>query len=138
VAEAEDKQQEVAVGKAAAAIGSDGSAAGPATSVGGAAGLSSASSVNASGRVVRLDCMVERDELLDDEEYEDIVEDTREEVAKYGALKQVGGNRGRIMLAAIAVLPFAMVFRNPSATLVSEIPTPSPDYEAVLWLWLLH
>jgi len=34
--------------------------------------------------VVRLDCMVSRDELLDDEGDEDIVEDTREEVAKHG------------------------------------------------------
>lgn len=30
-----------------------------------------------------------RSELLDDEEYEDILDDTREEVAKYGPLKQV-------------------------------------------------
>lgn len=39
--------------------------------------------------VVRLECMVTREELLDAEEYEDILEDTREEVQKYGTLKQV-------------------------------------------------
>lgn len=39
--------------------------------------------------VVRLEHMVTRSELLDDEEYEDILDDTREEVAKYGPLKQV-------------------------------------------------
>lgn len=39
--------------------------------------------------VVQLENMVERDELLDDEEYEDLLEDTRGEVAKYGELVQV-------------------------------------------------
>lgn len=39
--------------------------------------------------VVRLECMVTRDELQDDEDYEDILDETREEVAKYGPLKQV-------------------------------------------------
>eukprot|EP00877_Chromochloris_zofingiensis_P014566 jgi/Chrzof1/9363/Cz04g00030.t1 len=33
--------------------------------------------------------MVQRDELLDDEEYADILDDTRDEVAKYGSLKSV-------------------------------------------------
>lgn len=41
------------------------------------------------GNVVRLEGMVERDELVDDEEYKEMLEDTRVEVAKYGALKQV-------------------------------------------------
>lgn len=39
--------------------------------------------------VVRLAHMVEREELLDDEDYEDMVEDTREEVSKYGKLLAV-------------------------------------------------
>jgi hypothetical protein len=39
--------------------------------------------------VVRLERMVLRSDLLDAEEYEDILDDTREEVAKYGPLKQV-------------------------------------------------
>jgi hypothetical protein len=41
--------------------------------------------------VVRLEHMVVRDELLDDEDYEDILEETRDEVIKYGSLKQVCG-----------------------------------------------
>ena len=44
--------------------------------------------------VVRLEHMVVREELLDGEEYDDILEDTREEVAKYGPLKQVGSGMG--------------------------------------------
>lgn len=56
----------------------------------GTAALGRVSSV-ATGRVVRLACMVERDELLEDEDYDDIMQDTRTEVAKYGALKQVSG-----------------------------------------------
>eukprot|EP00879_Flechtneria_rotunda_P013232 GHRR01013817.1.p1 GENE.GHRR01013817.1~~GHRR01013817.1.p1 ORF type:complete len:453 (+),score=205.82 GHRR01013817.1:1432-2790(+) len=59
----------------------------PAATGGSSAGLARTGSVV--GRVVRLACMVERDELLDDEEYEDLMEDTRTEVAKYGQLKQV-------------------------------------------------
>jgi hypothetical protein len=39
--------------------------------------------------VVRLERMVTRDELLADEDYEDILDDTLEEVVKYGPLKQV-------------------------------------------------
>jgi hypothetical protein len=39
--------------------------------------------------VVRLSNMVQRDELLDEEEYQDIVEETSEEVSKYGKLKKV-------------------------------------------------
>jgi len=39
--------------------------------------------------VVRLECMVTREELQDDEDYDDILDETREEVAKYGPLKQV-------------------------------------------------
>lgn len=53
-----------------------------------AAALARASSIVV-GRVVRLACMVERDELLDEEDYQDIMEDTKTEVSKYGALKQV-------------------------------------------------
>jgi splicing factor U2AF subunit len=39
--------------------------------------------------VVQLENMVDRDDLLDDEEYEDVMEDTKGEVAKYGELVQV-------------------------------------------------
>jgi hypothetical protein len=39
--------------------------------------------------VVQLANMVEREELLDDEEYAEILQDTRGEVAKYGQLRQV-------------------------------------------------
>jgi hypothetical protein len=39
--------------------------------------------------VVKLGCMVERDELLEQEDYEEILADTSEEVAKYGKLRKV-------------------------------------------------
>jgi hypothetical protein len=51
--------------------------------------MAAADSVSSGLCVVRLEHMVTRGELLDEEEYEDILDDTREEVAKYGPLKQV-------------------------------------------------
>jgi hypothetical protein len=39
--------------------------------------------------VVQLENMVDRDDLLDDEEYEDVMEDTKGGVAKFGELVQV-------------------------------------------------
>jgi hypothetical protein len=55
-----------------------------------ASAMARADSAGAGLCVVRLEHMVVRDELLDDEDYEDILEETRDEVLKYGSLKQVG------------------------------------------------
>jgi hypothetical protein len=91
------QQQQAAAASAAPAENGteDGQTAAGGSSPGGIARTSSAAVAAAAaaaggGCVVRLAAMVERDELLDEEEYDDIVEDTRTEVAKYGALKQVG------------------------------------------------
>lgn len=46
--------------------------------------------------MVQLAHMVDgREELLEEEEYNDLVEETRSEVAKYGQLLQVGGGGSR-------------------------------------------
>jgi hypothetical protein len=73
--------------------GADSAAVGEAAGVARAGSMTRADSVGGGLCVVRLEQMVARDELLDGEEYEDILEDTREEVAKYGPLKQVGRER---------------------------------------------
>jgi hypothetical protein len=98
------QQQAAAAAAPAATAATDGSKenAAAAAAGGGSPGLAKSSSgalaaaaapaagaAAAGGCVVRLAAMVDRDELLDDEEYDDIVEDTRTEVAKYGPLKQV-------------------------------------------------
>ena len=78
---------------AAAGVGVAGAAAAGATAVGSeVGGQQQQQPVEERGVglvVVQLENMVERDELLDDEEYEDLLEDTRGEVAKYGELVQV-------------------------------------------------
>jgi hypothetical protein len=58
--------------------------------------------------VVKLDCMVEREELLEEEDYEEILEDTREEVAKYGKLRKVAiprpaKDQGALLLLALVL-----------------------------------
>lgn len=77
----------------APSAGADSTAVGEAAGVARTGSMTRADSIGGGLCVVRLEQMVVRDELLDGEEYEDILEDTREEVAKYGPLKQVGRER---------------------------------------------
>lgn len=81
---------DVAAASTAAAAGAG---VGPSGEVARQSSMAHADSVSGGLCVVRLEHMVTRAELLDEEEYEDILDDTREEVAKYGPLKQVRGGQ---------------------------------------------
>lgn len=61
----------------------------PGTPAAAGAGVGAAAAAAVDKCVVRLSNMVTREDLLDDEEYSEIVEETREEVSKYGKLREV-------------------------------------------------
>ncbi len=90
-----DKQQARLAQRHAAALGitlppaMQQLAAGAVAPAAAAAAAAAAEEVPRNSCVVQLANMVEREELLDDEEYAEILQDTRGEVAKYGQLRQV-------------------------------------------------